>query len=360
MIEKEPQESQNQEFVQEILRNIPLETCTLETDPVTGIEGWHAPYGKAFQITGRFIIFSNTSAGDFSVCRPIPSEEEYISMYHEQYESFLKETQGDQEEAVSLLIDDNDDELYLDYPPTSFEGKWLNLEQYGGNQIKLDVREDIQPYIDDGFFLAINNLTPDGDKKNPLFCTTDGMKQFQFVQWHQEYAEVCLGFCTIQLIDYNEPERTLFSPEKKDDAENTILVAEEGSGVTSDDLISSYEELMKITLTDEEREQMRKEQIQLHREVCRPLKDDPLRDFAFLYQQHASRFTPDEKVNWPETLHSFRQQVGYRFKNDPLPKVFESSPTLQVLIPSNDKKPISGEILLLPYTKETNDPDDQF
>ena len=203
------------EMIREIIKTLPLETCELKTDPVTGIRGWHAPEGKIFCINGRFEISADKSKGNFFSYRPVPSLARYIADNRKDYNIFLQETNGDGKEALMLLIDDLNDELNLpdDGPPTAFKGKWLNLDI--GKSVSLIVRMEIDPYIEDMFIQVIDNLEPDNPNQKSWAWRTEGSKTHQFVEWQQFYAKGDLGYCDIVLVDYEEPEKKLFIPESK-------------------------------------------------------------------------------------------------------------------------------------------------
>lgn len=288
------------EALMQIVRGLPLEKCEYRTDLVTETEGWFAPMGHIFKIAGRFTVWRNGSPNNVSkYSRPTPSIEEYIAENQEQYDEILKEADVNQKKALEALLDDNDDKMYFsaDDLPNQFKGKWLVIRT--SKQIELSIRGEVKPYIENGFILRIDNLTPDSDKKNPLMCDTKGWKKYQFAEWDQLQANANLGFCKIELVEYEEPEKTLLVPENNNDQKIQLPIPEESRMSTDDEIYMHERYVAKKKLSDEEREYMRKRLIQYSRGkrfLESRYSDDPLRDFIFPKNLNILRVPPQKTI----------------------------------------------------------------
>jgi hypothetical protein len=270
MIEEGPQISQ-EEALQQIIEGLPLETCEYKTDPVTNIKGRFAPEGRIFRITGRFTLDWDVSKGNMTIYVPIQSVEGFIADNQEKFNNYLKKTDEDEQKALELLVEDNDlDPPFGDMPPTSFEGKWLHI--VNGKSKYLYVRQEVQPYLDDAFECTIENLTPGSDKKNPLKFKTYGMPEHASYEWTQPYAEAILGFCKVKLVEYEEPRTILVYKSKIDNT--TIQLPEPDMDSTA--VFAFVERQKGIKLTEKEKLEYMRDR----RKTGKPLRDDPMVDFA--------------------------------------------------------------------------------
>ena len=110
--------------INKVLASLPLQTCSIEANPVTGESGWKAPHGKLFRVTGRFSINWLESHPNWP--QPQDSSDLLRAGNHMLYKRLLKKAKGDDKKALSDLLQELDLDEFNGYmPPTSFEGKWL-------------------------------------------------------------------------------------------------------------------------------------------------------------------------------------------------------------------------------------------
>jgi hypothetical protein len=273
MNEDAPQNNQ-EEALQQILRGLPLETCEYTTDPETNEDGWHAPQGYIFRMSGRFTLQTDQSPTCMSHDMPLESTEMYIAEHQERYNELFIQTHGDKKQAFELLIE-NDSDLFGYTLPVTFEGKWLTADNSKWRY--LNVREEVQPYVNDSFIGQIKNISPDKNKETPLIFSTKGMPQHTFVEWKQLYVQADLGFCTVELVPYEEPEPVLSIPDMK--ADDTTIQLPLGSTTNNESVmyIEAYEIRYGVKFTEAEK----LDYIRWRRERGVPFADDPLRDFVF-------------------------------------------------------------------------------
>lgn len=243
------------------LRNLPLERCILEKEFLTEEQGWHAPEGYAFRITGDFTVFYNSSEITH-VWRPQDSKARIIASNPELYAEFLEETGEDSEEAFSLLLRDVDEGL--GEAVEELTGPWL---VFGKDFIK--VAEDPEIEYDRDYYQHIDNITPGAEKPMPVtFMANQGV-----VIWIQRYAEPEIPDFQIEFVEVELPPKALYIP--KPASRELEIPWELQMGWDS----KTGAEILKmhygITLTEEQRLQL----MRARRQEGRPYQDDPLRNF---------------------------------------------------------------------------------
>lgn len=215
-----------------LLGNLPLENCTRECNPVTKEWGWKAPKNKAFRISEQFIIYSDQlNVEDQSI--PEESEDLLKEEHAAIFQEFLKETGGNEMEAMKLLVEDVHDGIFSGTtPPRLFHGKWLVISpdlkegsspKDGLLSPKLMIKADVMSWHDRGSYSqVIEDIVP--QSKTITSCMFESIKGF--VRWRQYYAEAVLGKCKIELIDLPEEGVGFFVPKPVD---NQQLFLPEGA-----------------------------------------------------------------------------------------------------------------------------------
>ncbi len=204
------------EALREIFVALPLDSCTLEPNPVTGETGWRAPEGFAFRLTGQFRIDS-TQTDPMYWYRPQESRELLIAENPEAYKNCMREAETDEEYALYLLL-----ERIQDYhgeldAPTSFTGKWLVVDR---DNEGICVKSDVHAWYDQQTIGIIHNITPDvKDGQSVVFESNEG-----FIAWKQLFASAILGKCKIELVEQADQKPEFFIPEPADT--KTIVTAE--------------------------------------------------------------------------------------------------------------------------------------
>jgi len=220
MSEKEPKISSEAEWKEfsSLLGSLPLENCTRECNPVTKEWGWKAPEGKAFRISGQFVVYYDADSSDMTTCRPLGSADFLKEEYGKKYADFLEETEGDEDEALSLLSNYVNEWDY-GMPDKFFEGKWLMISPDFKQELQLDeqnnlevpelmIKRDIEARADREYFGLIKDISPQSQTITEVFFESKEIQE----HWSQDYASAVLGKCKIELVDCLEKEADFFVP----------------------------------------------------------------------------------------------------------------------------------------------------
>jgi len=224
MPEREPQ-SNNAEWekLASLLGSLPLETCTRECNPITKEWGWKASQGKIFRISGQFVVSYDADPSDMSTCRPLASADLLKEEHKKEYEDFLREAEGDEDEALRLLAKDENEWDY-GVPYKFFEGKWLTISPDFKQNLRLDehrsleipilmVKKEIEANASRDYLSYIKDISPQSSAVTEVLFESSVIQE----HWHQDYVEVVLGKCKIDLLDFCEKKPEVFIPKPIED-----------------------------------------------------------------------------------------------------------------------------------------------
>jgi len=210
-----------------LIGSLPLEKCTREHNPLTNEWGWKAPEGEIFRISGHFVTKFDQSgidktAGHYGHQSADMLKEEYATLFRE----FLEEAEGNEAEALRLLVEDIHDGLSSGMTPAqSFHGEWLvaspDLKQDfdKDKESKVDkpeimIKKNVGAWLSRGSLKLIEDITPQSSIVTGVLFDSQSL----VVHWQQKYAEAVLGKCKIEFVDdCLEEEKKLYVPETKDD-----------------------------------------------------------------------------------------------------------------------------------------------
>ena len=255
---------------------------------VTRNSGLYAPFGKGFQMSGKFWL-DGIFAEPWRDIRPVRSLELYIEPHREEYFWLLDEFGGDKERALEAYNEDflSFDDFFDEYHPEVFVGKWLSRSQSNPAEIKVLSEPNI--FMRESNSLVITDLGQ-GLLTNPIIV--DGIDPGE-VSWQQDIATGILGDCSVELIDIEEEPPSLFIPEKK---KPEIEHVHELRAPTVDE----YDAYFNFGVDEHWTEQQRLAFMRAQRRKRIPLSDDPLRDFIFpellVYPEKVPLHLPEPEV----------------------------------------------------------------
>jgi hypothetical protein len=257
------------------LESLPLGDAPLEYCHVSKETGRKAPLGKAFRMTGQFWKeqdYSNYYENE----APLQSTALFIADNQEHYDWLLAEFGGDEERALEELRSDlKDNEFEFEDVPSEFTGKWLVVRL--GNPLSVRVKQDPM-VLAQRQTLGIVRPPEKDSYEDPIIMHDYGPLQ---LVWYQYCADGVVGKCNVELVDYEEPEESLFVPEP----ENTSQI-ELPEYLTptpkSTEYPEYYRQVLGIELTEEGRLALMRSR-RWERDIFtgrrRTLSDDPLRHF---------------------------------------------------------------------------------
>ena len=247
-----------------LLTSLPISEAPLERCRVTENIGRHAPFGKAFRLTGQFSV-REVNPHPFTEMRPQQSIDSLIAEKQKNYDyPLLEEFGSDKEAVVDALREDRRNYIDEDEEfPNDFIGKWLTVSV--GDP--LVVRVLTEPFVTFKPQTGVLN----GITKDTIFVSDTGQID---VSWEQYYAEVENGEAKVELVDYNEQHTSLFIPVEKDKSKLEKLLL--GGPPTFAQWIKYYENVWGAFPEDNRWYWIRK-----YRNEGIPFADDPLRDFEF-------------------------------------------------------------------------------
>lgn len=195
-----------------IIKDLPLEKCSFEQNPVTREWGWLAPKGTAFKVTGQFVVDADLTDPAYPHnSHPLSSVDLIKSEYSELYKKFMDESNGDEKFALEELEREQYDDGILGLPEI-FIGKWLTIDR---DTIRVKGPVELQ-------YAALRtrmlpNITPDTDKITGVVFYDPGLDLDG--NWIQEYAELKVEQSKIELVEVKEQEG-LFVVDPKDVSDN--------------------------------------------------------------------------------------------------------------------------------------------
>jgi len=203
--------------------SLPLENCAYRQIPITNGRGWIAPSGKAFQITGQFIVNSD-QLDIVDWYGPNMSAELFRAEYADDYQNCLEKAKGNEKRAWELCLEGMVSDGVPAAAPISFTGKWLVISPELANVVPqkdqvpmILVKSDIQAWYEDDVFRSLDDLAPDSKTITSCLFRTDKA----VYKWKQFYAEAILGYSQIILIDHPEVNEDLCLPNPND---NTLIL----------------------------------------------------------------------------------------------------------------------------------------
>lgn len=225
--------------VPKFLRGIPFETYRFEQLPVTGEWGWKAPEGQAFRVSGHFVVDSDQD--DIALrSAPQDSVEIWKQKYPGRFRNFLRESNGNEAEALRLLVEDEDDwgGGHRYDSPNFFDGRWLvispspqkGLSVKDRDDMYLDevfkpaslkppevrVKADIQAWSEEGF-VVLKDLNR-GETDTEIQVVFDSPPIM--IEWIQYYARPVFGKSRIYLVDCSQKDQKLYVPDGRDKSLN--------------------------------------------------------------------------------------------------------------------------------------------
>jgi hypothetical protein len=253
------------EKLQNVLGSLPVKGIPREHCPVTRENGYRAPYGKAFRISGQFWRQMNFF-NDYNNPAPRPSVSAFIAANQADYDWLMAEFGDNEQRALRELKGDKRDYSgEYDDLPEEFIGKWLVIS--AGRPVSIRVKQDIVARTERQNSRIINDLTSE-TRMEPIWMQEFGDGE---VVWNQHYAEAVGGECQIELVDYEEEEQPLWLPEPVD--HSRIERVEYLQAASSEELSSYYSIGLGRDLTNSERLELMRER----RWWGNPLSDDPLK-----------------------------------------------------------------------------------
>lgn len=311
-----PQERQKeQEALRTILDSLPLNRCELKQHQVTGEWGWHAPKGKIFRMTGRFIAWCNYSPNDCTYPRPEESLAKLIAEHPEDWEAAIREAGGINKET-KVLFEDNVSwgENYA--MPEVFKGKWLVVKpNFDGQEIydiernvrepvdetrpitpELYVKDELYPYYDRQYFGIIDDIPIRAGKPVPFTFDSPVIE----VHWRQEYAQADLDFCRVRLVNYTEPEEDLKIHVPRPIDQKIGVVKDKTQNIVP--FVQNYIKAVSGATASEEEAL---DYMRYQREIGVPFDGDPLKGFEFLVNPFAHVLLP-ESAKTRENLRNLR------------------------------------------------------
>jgi hypothetical protein len=255
---------ESQDIYLKLLNSLPLNEAPLERCRVTGNIGRHAPHGKAFRMTGQFWTHEYMPNPYYEM-RPEQSIDSLIAEKQKNYDyPLLEEFGSDKEAVVDALREDRRNYIEEDEEfPNDFIGKWLTVSVAD----PLVVRVLTEPFVTFKPQTGVLN----GITKDPIFVFDTGETE---ISWQQYYSEAEDGKAEVTLVDYKEPDNSLYIPEPRNNTEIEKLYL--GGPPTFAQWIKYYENVWGAFPEDKRWYWIRK-----YRKEGIPFADDPLRDFEF-------------------------------------------------------------------------------
>ncbi len=207
-----------------LLKELPLEGCHYECNPVTREWGWKAPKDKVFRISGHFTSASKSEPRYYTYGPPESSAELLKEEYADLYKGFLEKVMGNEERALKSLVeylnDEKDSYPPLEIPPKFFDGKWLitsfdlgeSSQQDEEEQAELAdifVKKEVDAWYErEAYFQIITDLAPESEKVTGCFFRSP----IADICWKQDYALAVLVECRIELVDSPDKKKELYIP----------------------------------------------------------------------------------------------------------------------------------------------------
>lgn len=253
-----------------LLADAPLEYCHVSKET-----GRKAPIGKAFRMTGQFWL-NQDHFNDYFNGPPLQSTALFIADHQEHYDWLLDEFGGNEEKALKELRKDKKDRDFdFEDVPSEFTGKWLVVRL--GEPLSVRVKQNPIVWAERQTMAVIRPHGEDSDE-DPLVLDNYGPLE---VVWNQYCADGIVGKCSVELVDYEEPEESLFIPDTRDTSQ--IEKPEYLSPTPkSTEYPDYYREVFGIELTEEGRLELmraRRWERDIVTGMRRTLAVDPLRHF---------------------------------------------------------------------------------
>jgi len=213
--------------------NKSFENCVYGCEPITKKNGWKAPEGKAFKITGQFELEKELKPNDDIQWGVKLSFDKLTTEHPNEYKKFLDETLGDEKSAIQLLIEyfEYDEFMYAEneIPPSFFIGKWLMFNHnYKNQEISISINQINSWFKYEEDICEIEDIDPRSTFRTPCMW----IQKHKRFSWQRDSASAILNKCKIELIDFLE-EKNLYVPKPEDiNPDKEILIPSKGEEIT--------------------------------------------------------------------------------------------------------------------------------
>lgn len=220
-----------------LFNNKSFESCVYGCEPITKKNGWKAPEGKAFKITGQFELEDELQPDDVITNTQRISQLSFDKLKTEhpnEYKKFLDETFGDEKSAIQLLIEyfGYDEFMYAEneIPPSFFIGKWLMFDHnYKNQEILISINQINSWFKYEEDICEIADIDPRSTFRTPCMW----IQRHKRFSWQRDSASAILNQCKIELIEFLEENNNLYIPKSKDiNPDKEILIPSTGEEIT--------------------------------------------------------------------------------------------------------------------------------
>ncbi|SRR5258708_2252004 len=200
-----------------IIKDLPLEKCSFERNPITREWGWLAPKGFTFKVTGQFVVDSDLTDPAYPHwSHPLSSVDLIKSEYPELYKKLMEESDGDEK----FVLEELEREQYDDGVrglPESFIGKWLTIDR---DSLRVKGYVELQYAALRG--KTLRNITPGTENVTSVAIYDPGLDLDG--NWIQDFAEIKVGHSKIELVEIEEQDSLIIvDPKQVSDYPNGSL-----------------------------------------------------------------------------------------------------------------------------------------
>jgi len=206
----------------QVIEGIPFNQLTMEQTPITDLLGWRSPQGLGFRISGCFLLYANGSDPNTHYNNPPRMSDNLLKgMYEEEYQGYLKEAGGDEQEAMQMLTKEELGYLGKYQPLRSFIGRWLTVDENPYEvfpseevlpwaELTLSVEGDVKAgYEQEPYFGYLEDIAPGSDNIVSCYYTVKTEEIF----WYQPTARASRGGCKIELVELPELGLQIITPQ---------------------------------------------------------------------------------------------------------------------------------------------------